>query len=127
MDDGDSIVTLREEKDGYIFVELNAVLQKYLGRASEKLAHRICKIVELILDAAYNYEYILRDKSEYGCSHIAGKKRIKRYDRHLFVEICEIFDKYFHISTQPSGWTICEIIKMILEMHGYKENTIPKE
>jgi translation elongation factor EF-Ts len=118
------IITLREEKDGYIFVELNAVLQKYLGRASEKIARKICKIVELILDGAYNYGYILRDESEYDCSHIAEKKRIRRYDERLSTEICQLLHKYLHNEVNPTDSQIRRIIEMILDMQGYKKKTM---
>jgi hypothetical protein len=114
-------ITLRQIKDGQVFVELNAVLQKYLGRPSEKLVRQICKIVELIFDMAYNYEYILKDASAYDCSSIAGKKSIKQYDWHLLTEIMETLNKClqeYDLCGHPEG-TICDIIEIILESHGY--------
>jgi hypothetical protein len=116
-------MTLRQIKDGQIFVELNAVLQKYLGKPSEKLVQKICKIVELVFDAAYNYEYILEDASEYNCSHIAGKKRIKQYDEKLFIEIDGIFHKYLYELSHSPGVAICRIIEIILNMYGYKQKS----
>jgi hypothetical protein len=113
---------------GRVFVEINAVLQKYLGRPSEPLVLSIREIIGIILEACdYTYSFILREEngvSDFDCSHIAGKKSIKQFDGQLLIELDNILQQYIGKFSKHIASSIMKIITIILDTHGYRQKPI---
>jgi hypothetical protein len=111
--------------DCNVFVEIDTVLQKYLGRPSESLMDGTHDVIRtLLIEYDYTWSIKLHPYHELDRQRIiaamAGKKNIKQFNGKLFTEIDNILKKYIGEFSKSLAKLMSIIIKIIIRSSGYQ-------